>query len=83
MPRHTVRLHVDGVLKGEGTGSLALGDPRNVLDWVVNRLTRGGVGLEKGQIFSTGTCTGVVTLEKGQTAVGDFGTLGKVEVRFE
>ena len=82
VPRHSVRLLVDGVLKGEGTGALALGDPRNVLDWVVNKLTKGGVALEKGQIFSTGTCTGVVTLEKGQTAVGDFGTLGKVEVQY-
>ena len=83
VPNHNVRLLVDGALKGEGTGSLALGDPRNVLDWVINKLVKSGVGFETGQIFSTGTCTGVVTLEKGQTAVGDFGTLGKVEVRFE
>lgn len=83
VPRHTVRLLVDGALKGEGPGSLALGDPRNVLDWVVNKLTKSGVVLEKGQIFSTGTCTGVVPLEKGQTAIGDFGTLGRIEVRFE
>lgn len=83
VPNHKVRLLVDGAPKGEGTGASALGDPRNVLDWVVNKLSKAGVGLEKGQIFTTGTCTGVVTLEKGQTAVGDFGKLGKVEVRFE
>jgi len=83
VPKHSVRLLVDGAVKGEGTGALALGDPRNVLDWVVNKLSKGGVGLQRGQIFSTGTCTGVVALEQGQTAVGDFGTLGKVEVRFE
>ena len=83
VPNHNVRLLVDGALKGEGTGALALGDPRNVLDWIINKLSKSGVGYETGQIFSTGTCTGVVTLEQGQTAVGDFGTLGKVEVRFE
>lgn len=83
VPNHKVRLLVDGIAKGEGTGSLALGDPRNVLDWVVNKLSKDGVRLEKGQIFSTGTCTGVVALEKGQTAVGDFGALGTVEMRFE
>lgn len=82
VPRHAVRLLVDGAVKGEGTGASALGDPRNVLDWVINRLSRNGVGLTKGHVLSTGTCTGVVKLEPGQVAVGDFGTLGKIEVRF-
>lgn len=83
VPHHSVRLLVDGVVKGEGTGASALDDPRNVLDWAINKLSRDGVGLEKGQVLSTGTCTGVVFLEPHQTAVGDFGTLGKIEVRFE
>jgi 2-keto-4-pentenoate hydratase len=83
VPNHAVRLLVDGAVKGEGTGASALGDPRNVLDWVVNKLSRDGVDLEKGQVLSTGTCTGVVPLQAGQTAVGDFGTLGKIEMRFE
>lgn len=83
VPHHSVHLLVDGIVKGEGTGASALGDPRNVLDWAVNKLSRSGVGLEKGQILSTGTCTGVVFLEPRQTAVGDFGKLGKIEVRFE
>jgi 2-keto-4-pentenoate hydratase len=83
VPRHAVRLLVDGVVKGEGTGASALDDPRNVLDWVVNRLSRTGVGLSKGHVLSTGTCTGVVKLEPGQTAIGDFGTLGRIEVRFD
>ena len=82
VPHHAVRLLVDGVVKGEGTGASALDDPRNVLDWVINRLSRNGVGLTKGQVLSTGTCTGVVKLEPGQVAVGDFGALGKIEVRF-
>ncbi len=82
VPGHAVRLLVDGEVKGEGTGALALGDPRNVLDWVINKLSRGGVGFTKGQVFSTGTCTGVVKLEPGQVAVGDFGALGKIEMRF-
>lgn len=82
VPGHAVRLLVDGAVKGEGTGASALGDPRNVLDWVVNKLSREGVSLAKGQVLSTGTCTGVVKLEPGQVAVGDFGTLGKIEVRF-
>jgi 2-keto-4-pentenoate hydratase len=82
IPRQAVRLYVDGQLKAEGNGSAALGDPRNVLEWVVNKLSAEGVGLEKGQVFSTGTCTGVVILTPGQTAVADFGSIGKVELTF-
>jgi 2-keto-4-pentenoate hydratase len=82
VPKHAVRLLVDGEVKGEGTGASALGDPRNVLDWVTNKLSRDGASLTKGQVLSTGTCTGVVKLEPGQVAIGDFGTLGRIEVRF-
>jgi 2-keto-4-pentenoate hydratase len=82
IPRHPVRLTIDGVVKGEGSGADALGDPRNVLDWVVNRLRAAGVGLEKGHIFSTGTCTGIIPFAAGQTAVADFGALGRIEVCF-
>jgi 2-keto-4-pentenoate hydratase len=82
IPNHPVRLTIDGEVKGEGKGSDALGDPRNVLDWVVNTLRASGVGLTKGQILSTGTCTGIVPFARGQSAVADFGALGKVEVRF-
>jgi 2-keto-4-pentenoate hydratase len=83
VPNHRVRLSVDDAVAGEGTGSAALGDPRNVLDWIVNRLSAEGVSLEKGQVFSTGTCTGVVKMSPGQRAVGDFGTLGRIELRFD
>lgn len=82
IPRHPVRLTIDGIVKGEGTGSDALGDPRNVLEWVVENLRAGGIGLKKGQILSTGTCTGIVPFAHGEMAVADFGTLGRVEVCF-
>jgi 2-keto-4-pentenoate hydratase len=49
---------------------------------VIEKLRAGGIGLQKGQILSTGTCTGIVPLQRGQHAVGDFGPLGKVEVQF-
>ncbi|ODT30271.1 MAG: hypothetical protein ABS54_03015 [Hyphomicrobium sp. SCN 65-11] len=80
--RHSVQLRIDGMVTGEGNGSECLGDPRNVLDWIVEKLRAGGTSLSKGEILSTGTCTGIVPLQRGQTAVADFGALGKVEVRF-
>lgn len=82
IPRHPVRLAIDGAVAGEGSGADPLGDPRNVLDWVVDKLRAAGIGLRKGDILSTGTCTGMLPLKTGQTAVADFGALGTVEVRF-
>jgi 2-keto-4-pentenoate hydratase len=79
---HPVRLTVDGEVKGEGTGSNVLGHPFNVLDWLVNALSRRGIDLNAGEIVSTGTCTGIVYLEKGQKAVADYGVLGLIEVTF-
>ena len=79
---HKVRLEIDGKPKAEGTGALVLGHPLNVLAWFANRYTASGRTLPAGQIVATGTTTGLVILEPGQTAVGDFGALGQVSVRF-
>ena len=80
---HAVRLRIDGEPRAAGTGALVLGHPLNVLAWFVNRYTAsGGRTLPAGQIVSTGTTTGLVALEHGQTAVADFGPLGEVELRF-
>lgn len=82
IPRHPVRLTIDGTLAGEGSGADPLGDPRKVLDWVINTLSTAGIGLKRGEILSTGTCTGMVPLKPGQTAIADFGALGRVEICF-
>jgi 2-keto-4-pentenoate hydratase len=79
---HEVRLEIDGELTATGTGALVLGHPLNVLAWFVNRYTGRGRRLVAGQIVSTGSTTGLVILEPDRTAVGDFGVLGKVQVRF-
>lgn len=79
---HEVRLVIDGGQKAAGTGALVLGHPLNVLAWFVNRYTAGGRTLPAGQIVSTGTTTGLVILEPGQTALADFGTLGQISLRF-
>jgi 2-keto-4-pentenoate hydratase len=82
LSKHGVRLTVNGEVKGEGTSANALGHPFNVLDWLVNALSRRGIDLNAGEIVSTGTCTGIVYIEKGQKAVADFGVLGAIEVTF-
>ncbi|MGI9385377.1 MAG: fumarylacetoacetate hydrolase family protein, partial [Methyloligellaceae bacterium] len=78
----SVTLSVDGAFRAEGSGANVLGHPFNALDWLVETLRRRGLGLEAGAIVSTGTCTGINYVEPGQTAVADFGELGRVEVAF-
>ena len=75
-----VTMRVDGVEKGSGPGSRALGDPLASLTWLANHLSRAGVGLNNGEWVSTGTCTGLDPMAVGETAVADFGDLGTVEL---
>lgn len=77
---HPVRLVVDGHEVAAGTGANVLGHPFNVLDWAVNHLSARGIAVAPGELISTGTTTGIVVLEPGQTAQADFGALGAVEL---
>lgn len=79
---HEVFLSVGGKLRQSGTGANVLGHPLNVLDWAVNALSRDGFGVQRGQYVSTGTVTGVHTLKPGETAISDFGSLGRIELTF-
>ncbi len=78
-----VNMTINGVEKGAGTGSRALGDPLNVLLWLVNHLLARSMGLRAGDIVSTGTCTGLDSVHPGDVARADFGTLGAVEIEFK
>ena len=79
---HPVAMTIDGKPAGAGTGSRALGDPLNVMHWLVNRQSRLGLGLLAGEIISTGTCTGLDPVRPGDVALAEFGTLGAVEIAF-
>ena len=80
--QHAVNITINGVEKGSGTGSRALGNPLNVFLWLVNHLSARSEGLKAGEIVSTGTCTGLASVHAGDVARADFGTLGAVEVEF-
>jgi 2-keto-4-pentenoate hydratase len=82
VPSHAVTMTVNGELKGQGTGSRALGDPMNVLIWLANQQSRLGRGLDAGAIVTTGTCTGLDAVRAGDSAVADFGPLGIVAIGF-
>ena len=83
LPAHGVKLFMNAEHRQDGLGSAVLGDPINVLEWLVNKFSRQGQGLLRGQFVLTGTMTGIHTAQAGQNAVADFGDLGKVEVTFD
>jgi 2-keto-4-pentenoate hydratase len=76
-----VRISVGGQIVGEGTGAEALGDPLRVLAWLANHLRARG-GLKRGEIVSTGTCTGFHAAPAASEVVADFGKLGEVRLTF-
>jgi 2-keto-4-pentenoate hydratase len=79
---HAVTMTVNGIERGVGTGIRALGNPLEVLVWLVNHLSARRLSVNAGEIVSTGTCTGLDQVNPGDTVQADFGTLGKVEVAF-
>ncbi len=79
---HEVVASVNGEERKRGTGAEVLGHPFNVLQWLANKLSADGRGLKAGEIVSTGTCTGLIGVKPGDTAVCDFGGLGAVEIEF-
>ena len=79
-PAHKASLVVDGRTVVEGTGSLVLGHPFKSLIWLINNVTRRGFIVHAGQILTTGSMTGIVYVDEGQQATGDFGSLGQVEL---
>jgi 2-keto-4-pentenoate hydratase len=77
-----VRLEVNGRIVGDGSGADVLGSPIRVLEWLVADMSRRGIAMTTGQVVSTGTCTGVISIGPGEQAMADFGPLGGVELCF-
>lgn len=75
-----VQVHVEGDEVANGTGANVLGHPLNSLLWLANDLRTHGEGLTAGDWISTGTCAGVVKVQKGQQAVANFGPFGEVKL---
>ena len=79
---HRVVGRVAGRLEREGRGANVLGDPRIALAWLANEVSRHGVTLDAGQVVTTGTCVVPLEVAPGDEVVADFGTLGRVGLRF-
>ncbi len=82
LSRHSLAVKVNGDTVDEGVGANVLGDPRAALTWLANALSERGIGLEAGQIVTTGSAANVIKVNPGDTVVADFGDLGSAEVSF-
>jgi 2-keto-4-pentenoate hydratase len=58
------------------------GDPLGAVAWLANHLRGRQRRLKAGEWISSGLTTQMLPVPVGGTAVGDFGSLGTVEVRF-
>ncbi|MDP6873531.1 MAG: fumarylacetoacetate hydrolase family protein [Alphaproteobacteria bacterium] len=77
-----VTLHINGELVAEGNSGNVMDSPLNSLTWLANSLCLRGGGLKAGDIVTAGSCTVPTPAQAGDEAVADFGSLGKVSVRF-
>ncbi len=64
----------------QGDGSRVLGDPRLALAWLVNALLQAGEPLRPGQVLTTGTCVGALSVAPDARIVADFPGLGQVHL---
>jgi len=65
-----------------GSGANVLGDPLVALAWIANELSSLGTTLAAGQVVTTGTCFKPFPVKPGDHVRMDFGSLGKISVRF-
>ncbi len=77
-----VILSVDGVEKRRGTAGDAVDHPLVPLTWLANTLSRTGVGLNAGDVISTGTCTGMQLARPGEEHRADFSPFGEIRITF-
>ena len=72
----------NGKPRRTGSAAAAIDNPMVPLTWLANELSRTGMGLQAGQMISTGTLTGMLAPKPGETYVADFGPFGSVTVSF-
>ena len=82
LPNVEMKLYKNGELANEGKGSAVLGDPAETVAWLANKLWGYGVEFFKGEVILSGALSAMVTAEKGDEFVADFGDFGKAEVKF-
>jgi len=82
LAHHAMQLYCNGELVRQGDGTAALGDPVDSATWIINLRRSRGDRIGRGDMLSTGTCTGHFFASPGDDMMIDFGTLGRVTATF-
>jgi 2-keto-4-pentenoate hydratase len=77
-----VRLRVNGSTVVESKGGNPAGDPRWLVEWLVNHCVRSRGGLRAGMFVTTGSYTGMPFVEPGAWVEAAFDGIGIVVVHF-
>ncbi len=80
---HKVRVSVDGGAPSDNFLGNMRGPPLQALCDLANHLTARGFQLEAGDFVSTGAACVPQPVAKGSRVEADFGTLGRIRVRFD
>jgi len=78
--RQPVSLSVDGAERARAVGGNAAGHPRRLLAWLADHSARRGRGLAAGDIVTTGTHTGLITLPAPAHVVVHFAGVGEARL---
>ncbi len=81
--RQPVSLVVNGAERARAIGGNAAGHPRRLLAWLANHCARRGRGVAAGDIVTTGTHTGLITLAAPAEIVVRFAGLGEARLSLE
>jgi 2-keto-4-pentenoate hydratase len=66
----------------QGTGAMALGDPRESLTWLVNEVNRYGATVDAGALVITGSLVTPIAVRPGLGLSADLGALGSLSIEF-
>ncbi len=77
-----VRLIVDGLTIADRRGGNPAGDPRWLVEWLVDHCVRYRGGMRAGMFVTTGSYTGMEFVEPGTSVQAVFDGIGTAEVRF-
>lgn len=77
-----VRLLIDDRTAVDRRGGNPAGNPRWLLDWLVDHCARCRGGLRAGMLVTTGSYTGMLFVEPGASVKAIFDGIGSVQVRF-
>ena len=77
-----VQLAINGRIVVEGRGGNPAGDPRWLVEWLVNHCAQRRAGLRAGVLVTTGSYTGMLFVEPGTSVETAFDGVGSAKIRF-